>query len=226
MLFFRNNPRDAHLNDLNSSLVDFYRDARAHPEKLWMTYSKLPADKATYYWVRSEFNRMRKCLRRSAYFLYLNHMCFNGIFRTNLKNKFNTPFGGERLKLIDQESFLRFSELIQNVGFHSLDFEKFLSFVDPRSGTVYMDPPYYTEGQRVFREYGPKTFSHDDLIRLSHSARKWANRGCRVVISYRECTEFRDLFGDCIQEEVSVSRNVGGFKSRRNSQKELIAVMA
>jgi len=44
-----------------------------------------------------------------------------------------------------------------------------------------MGPPYYTEGQRVFSEYGSKTFSHDDLIRLSESARKWANTGCRVV---------------------------------------------
>ncbi|MQQ09495.1 Dam family site-specific DNA-(adenine-N6)-methyltransferase [Epibacterium sp. SM1979] len=226
VLFFRNSPRDAYLNDLNGSLVDFYRDARTHPEKLWKTYSTLPADKETYYWVRSEFNRLRKCVRRSAYFLYLNHLCFNGIYRTNLKNQFNTPFGGGRLKLIDQESFFGFSELIRDVEFHSLDFENFLTLVKPRSGTVYMDPPYYTEGQRVFREYGPKTFSHDDLIRLSDSARKWANRGCRVVVSYRECPEFRDLFGDCIQEEVSVSRNVGGFKSRRNSQKELIAVLA
>lgn len=225
VLFFRNKPKSTFLNDLNISLIDFYRDARNAPEQLWKIYNSLMVDKDTYYWVRSEFNRMRKCVRRSAYFLYLNHLCFNGIFRTNLKNEFNTPFGGSRLSMIDKESFLRFSTLIQKVEFHSCDFEKFLETVNPNGGTIYMDPPYYTEGQRVFREYGPKTFSHEDLIRLSGLARKWANKGSRVVISYRECSEFRELFGDCIEQEVDVSRNVGGFKNRRNHQKELIAVL-
>lgn len=226
VLFFRNQPNIAFLNDLNISLIDYYRAARAHPEKLWAIYDNLKVDPDTYYWVRSEFNRMRKCVRRSAYFMYLNHLCFNGIYRTNLQNKFNTPFGGGKLKLIDRDSFLKFSKLIQTVEFHSCDFEQFLEAVDPRGGTIYMDPPYYTAGQRVFREYGPKTFSHVDLIRLSKTARKLANLRNKVVISYRECSEFRDLFGDCIEEEISVVRNVGGFKNRRNTQSELIAVLA
>ncbi len=225
VLFFRNQPEGAYLNDLNISLINFYRDASDNPEPLWEIYNRLKVDQDTYYWVRSEYNRMRNCVRRSAYFMYLNHLCFNGIYRTNLQNKFNTPFGGGKLKLIDRDSFLKFSELIKKAEFHSCDFEQFLDDVGPVDGTIYMDPPYYTAGQRVFREYGPKTFSHDDLIRLSNVARKWANNGNKVIVSYKECAEFRDLFDDCIQEEIQVSRNVGGFKNRRNSQNELIAVL-
>lgn len=225
VLFFRNLPQVAYLNDLNSALIDFYKHSQMWPHKLWQVYEGLDVDKESYYQARQEFNSQPSSVRRSALFMYLNHLCFNGIYRTNLKNEFNTPFGGEKLKLIDKVQYLAFCDQVKDVSFFSEDFQLFLDNCDPRNSTIYMDPPYYTAGQRVFREYGPKTFEHDDLIRLDVVARFWADKGNRIVISYRECDEFRDLFSDCIVQEVDVARNVGGFKSRRNTQSELIAVL-
>lgn len=226
VIFFRNRPAMAALNDINTDLMNLYRDVKDDPDYVWSIYKSIGPSKDSYNEARQRFNLTRRSKLKSAIFMYLNHNCFNGIYRTNASGKFNTPFGGQRLgPSITKEQLRYVSERLQNVTLCSLDFETFINVINPIRSSVYMDPPYFTEEARVFREYGPGVFAKADLHRLERVCRSLSDRGNRVVVSYQDCSEFRDLFSDCIVDEIDVTRNVGGFRDRRKRQRELIAVM-
>ncbi len=224
--FFSEKPKRAILNDSNRALISFYRQLRKSPNKLWNIYSTLEISKERYLELRQEFNTSPNNVRRAAIFLYLNHFCFNGLYRTNLAGEFNTPYNGSRKikKKLDLNTTEKFGEILNAATLHSKDFEKFLRDIDPSGACIYMDPPYSTEDSRVFIEYGSKPFNLEDLNRLLDLAEYLSKRNL-VVITHKECSEFHKLFGNHIQKSVPITRNVGGFAGRRKRDFELIAVL-
>lgn len=85
-----------------------------------------------------------------------------------------------------------------------------------------MDPPYFTNEARVFSEYGENIFGIKDLIRLRDTVNRLSEKNI-VAVSYRDCGEFRELFGHMQLSEITVTRNVGGFTGRRKREVELLA---
>lgn len=160
-------------------------------------------------------------------FLYLNHYCFNGIYRTNSKGKFNTPYGAKKKIKIkaSYDDLLNCARAIRNVKFSSDDFEYFLDSISPQRAVIYLDPPYFTKDTRVFGEYSKNIFNLSDLARLRVVAEKLCGKKNKIVISYANCTEFKNYFSDCIVGKIKVQRNVGGFSGRRRIDSELIAVL-
>ncbi|WP_420885400.1 DNA adenine methylase [Candidatus Phytoplasma ziziphi] len=47
---------------------------------------------AFYYQLRNENITLLDDIHKTARFLFLNKTCFNGLYRVNSKNQFNTPF--------------------------------------------------------------------------------------------------------------------------------------
>ncbi|MBY5367403.1 Dam family site-specific DNA-(adenine-N6)-methyltransferase [Rhizobium leguminosarum] len=224
--YFERLPSKSALNDLNSHLIDCYRSIRDDPLQVWKYYDELEVSEENYYKVRANFNRISKSHLKSSLFLFLNHYCFNGIYRTNKSGLFNTPYGAREKvkKKFSTEDFKYFSASLQTTELHSEDFESFLDNLAPTDSCIYMDPPYFTVEGRVFNEYDAKTFLAKDLARLHTVATKLAADNI-VVISYKNCSEFRDLFERYLAAPITVTRNVGGFAGRRKSETELIAVL-
>lgn len=227
--FFMNDVQNAYLNDNNPNLISFYKHTSSKPKQVWEIYNSLKVSEENYYKIRATYNELDFSLKKSAYFLYLNHYCFNGLYRTNRSGEFNTPFGAKSFEKtkhkIDYDAYLQYSRRLRLTELHSLDFEAFLKQIKPTDACIYMDPPYFTNDKRVFSEYGAKPFGLDDLHRLHDVAIKLAKNNNKVVISYRDCSEFRDLFSEHIEKKIMVQRNVGGFAGRRKRDKEIIAII-
>lgn len=223
--FFSGRFASSHLNDSNASLMGFYREVARSPEEVWQIYNDIEVSEARYYSVRERFNAIDEGVEKAALFLYLNHYCFNGIYRTNKNGKFNTPFGAKKKirKKTSLSELQAFSEQLENATLSCMDFEDFLDQISPVNACVYMDPPYFTGDNRVFGEYGAKTFGSDDLTRLWETCNK-LKKDNKIVVSYRDCTEFRELFAENLTAEIQVRRNVGGFAGRRKTDGELVAV--
>lgn len=223
--FFEKRPKKAILNDLNHQLICCYEDLCKYPVRLWEIYNAIEINQQSYYNVREKYNDISPSVERSAFFLYLNHYCFNGIYRTNLKGRFNTPYGAHhkaKTKLTLDE-VIQFSNILQTCEFYNLDFEHFLSEINPKGTCIYMDPPYFTREARVFSEYDKQIFGSKDLVRLRDVTDKLSKNNI-VAVSYRDCGEFRELFGHMHISEITVTRNVGGFSGRRKREVELLAL--
>ncbi|MFN3259738.1 MAG: DNA adenine methylase [Pikeienuella sp.] len=224
--FFENSPAESYLNDLNFELICFFKHTRNTPNLVWYYYDRVPVEEVSYYQARDTYNELGDCPEKAGLFVYLNHFCFNGLYRTNKAGEFNTPYGGRQKpkRKLSRDNFQEFSQTLRSAHLTARDFEAFLDRLDPDGACIYMDPPYFTNDERVFGEYGSNTFKKIDLQRLLEVSVRMSRRN-KVVVSYKNCSEFREAFRKYIVGDISVIRNVGGFAGRRKSEQELVAVL-
>lgn len=222
-LFFDICPGAAILGDLNLELVTAFRAIRRDVELVLQCLRRLPIGEANYYKIRSIDPRILSDAELAARFLYLNHFCFNGLYRTNLSGRFNVPYGpprdGGRL---NESSVLAAAETLQSAELLYADFGETLD----RAGAgdfVFLDPPYAIDGRRVFREYLPGSFNSVDLTRLGSALEALNARGAAFVITYADSAESRKLFAPWRRSRLWVRRNIAGFAADRRSYYELLA---
>ena len=221
-LFFHIGPNRAVLGDLNEQLIDLFRVLRNNPDEFHAALSSLPRSQHDYYRIRALVPDSLSDFERAVRFAYLNRHCFNGIYRTNLKGEFNVPYGGHKPNAVPPvEVFRKCALLLERAELRAVDFCRILKHT--KSGDfVYLDPPYAVQSRRVFRQYGPKTFEKDDLVRLVEYLQAADNRGVHFVVSYADCTTARQAFSDWSTRRIRVRRNIAGFAGARRSAYELL----
>ncbi len=163
------------INDINKKLIDFYEVVNNKSEELIVEYLSLELDfektipenarqlniskhkdqlkplmsKADDFYksIRSKFNNEKDAIKSSAYLLFLQKHCFNGIYRENSKGEYNTPFNWEpkvftnddvKERIIDLKGvFSKFNMIFSSQSFELLDYNK--------NTIYYLDPPYVNE---------------------------------------------------------------------------------
>jgi DNA adenine methylase len=222
-LFFALRPSKAIIGDLNAELISTYIEVKYRVNAVLAELAKLPPwDKREYLRLRSLDTSRMGPQARAARFIYLNRFCFNGIYRTDLKGRFNVPYSGEGCgALPDDEVFRLCSRRLRCARFVSGDFERVLGQAE-KGDLVYIDPPYAVRARRVFREYAAGTFKHEDIARL----RSWMTRlnkdGVNFLVSYAESDEADLLRKGFSYEVVPVRRNIAGFAAHRAWTNELL----
>lgn len=114
MLKKHNNISKAVINDINPVLMHAYQKIKQAPMSIMDTlvalrneYNSISTDKAReefYYRVRKTFNEMRfEDEQKVAFFIFLNHTCFNGLYRENRSGDFNVPHGRYKSPSIFEE---------------------------------------------------------------------------------------------------------------------------
>lgn len=224
-LFFSLQKRKAYLYDLNPHVVHALQWVKSNPTDVHSAYAAFVPDRESYFLTRAAYNKGGfEGAAKAAAFVYLNRHCFNGLWRTNLRGEFNVPYGGASSSPLPEEVFLAFSEHLADTALAPLDFRDSLRIhaTHPEQVTVYADPPYSTSTRRTFVEYGPKPFTRECLVELASALKQLAAGGARVIVSYCDDPLARELFADWEHEQVSVTRNVGGFGSRRRTAVEML----
>jgi len=223
-LFFDIEPRFAILGDLNWELIGTFRALRRDAELVLQCLRRLPRGEKHYYSIRKQDPKRLAAPELAARFLYLNHFCFNGLYRTNLNGKFNVPYGPPKngSSRLDEQSILKAAKALQSCELLHADFEETLESV--RGGDfVFLDPPYAMDGRRVFREYLPRSFSGIDLPRLRSALQKIDARGASFIITYADSLESRKLLRKWNRSRLWVRRNIAGFAADRRSYYEMLA---
>jgi DNA adenine methylase len=221
-LFFDLEPKQAVLGDLNADLVCTLRAVQRDPYLVLESLRRLPVGKKAYYAVRDLNPASLPMAEVAARFIYLNHYCFNGIYRTNGTGTFNVPYGPPKSGApINEEGLVRASRLLTHALIVREDFETTLSHVQA-GDFVYLDPPFAVTGRRVFSQYGPRSFSSGDLPRLKAALRRLDRLGIRFVVSYADSSEARTWLSQWTTRRVRIRRNVAGFAKSRRSSYELL----
>ncbi len=221
---FQLTPDEIVLGDLNERLVEFYNHLTADPKSLHAAYSAHEANQTSYYEVRKLYNALPASLDRAAKFLYLNRLCFNGIYRVNKAGSFNVPWGGDKVgRPLSLEDLVNAANHLGNATITCSDFETTVDENLTKDSFVYLDPPYARDEARVFREYHENSFATSDWTRLERLLDRINAQGAKFLLSYAGDDALVERLKCWNIGYIDVTRNVGGFKASRRKHREFMA---
>lgn len=208
-VFFSLQPKKAIINDLNEDLINAYKIIKSDDylelikrlKKFSDEYHQSPDE--FYYdvraWDRTE-NWMNEHdnVDRAARMIFLNHTCYNGLYRVNSKGQFNTPMGRYRNPLIcDETNIKEIHEYLSNPENHieimNGSYEDAIKKAKD-GDAIYIDPPYDYEDDDGFTKYQMAGFSFADFQKLKEKCDKAVNKGAFVIISNNATTKVMKLF--------------------------------
>lgn len=226
-------PTSAIINDINSELINLYRQIKGNVSEVIKFLSTLDKQheewsepKDYYYLVRNNFNNSLGSdnTEQAARFIYLNKHCFNGLYRVNSKGEFNVPFNGKLSgRSFDEDHLRRVSEILRHTLVLNKDFEDAVK--DAKEGDlIYFDPPYDYETNDGFVDYSKAGWTREDLIKLKHLCDRLVDHGCYVLISNNSTTFINELFNDARYsiEEVTARRAINRKGNGRGPVPEVI----
>ncbi|WFA10068.1 DNA adenine methylase [Tissierella sp. Yu-01] len=231
-VLFNLQPKKAIVNDFNTELINAYKVVRDNVDELIedLSIHKNTAD--YFYNIRSldrgpDFENLSK-VQRASRLIYLNKTCYNGLFRVNSNNEFNTPFGNYKNPNIVNEPVLRAVSNYLNsadITFLNGDFEDAVKGI--RKGAfVYFDPPYMPiSSSSSFTGYTLDGFNQDDQTRLRNLCIKLKERGIKFLLSNSTAPYILELYKDeklFKIEYVGAKRAINSVGRSRGEIKEVL----
>ena len=224
-IFFRLQPQQSFLADINIELVNVYRCVREQVEELITLLEDHQAlhGQEHFYAVRSQLTISDDWflegnnLERAARLIYLNKTCFNGLYRENSKGQFNVPIGSyEKPTICDSELLRVASSALQSAQIERSSFDAVLSHAKSPEDFVYFDPPYYPiSSTSKFTSYSRYSFSEADQIRLKEVFAELSDRGVKVMLSNSDCPFVRELFQKFNIHTINATRNINCNAEKR-----------
>lgn len=220
-LYFRMRPTRATLGDINPEVIDVYTAVRDNPTEVHRYLDSIPVSSDGYYTVRELDREMLTIEQSAARLIYLMKACFNGVYRTNRRGRFNVPLGSRIYAIPTLQQLLAASSLLSGATLVSGDFEAALAGVQA-GDFVYLDPPYPTTS-RYRGEYGYAAhFDNEDKRRLLAAARELTERNVFVMLSYVHDDEMIEELGGWSRMYESVRRTVAGGAKYRHAMNEMV----
>lgn len=222
------------LGDANPHLINFYEQVRGSPGTVhtWIGEFSEQHGEAFFYELRRSFNSRAimdgpGSAWRAAAFWYLNHACFNALWRVHQKTgHFNVPWGRKKaVRAPALEDLQEYGKLLQRadlVAGHYCDvLVTAADLASKERGAVvaYLDPPYIN----TFKTYDKAFIDHEHRC-LSSAARQAAAAGAYVLLSINDVLLARELYDDgaCQLHPVAVRHCIGAKEDRRGDVAELL----
>lgn len=223
---------DVYLNDLNSEVIDLFLLMRTNCDEIVEKANTLPRDKESFYkirgWDRLDNWQDRDKIEKAARTVYLNKLCFNGLYRINpKKGYFNTPYGSHRKsELIQLQNARNFVEVTKEVNFSSDDCFDFSRRKYKPNSLFYFDPPYVNPKEPM-KEFGGYLggFGWEEQLKLRDLCLELYGLGHNVIISNAMCKETQDLYSKFNHHSVSAPRSISRNADGRQSVIEILATL-
>jgi len=224
------------LSDINTELMNCYRvvqDASALDELLGRleALAARATDADFYYRVRAwdrdpaSFSR-RSPAERAARTIFLNHTCYNGLYRLNRRGQFNVPYGkwSRPPRVFDEANLRACHRALQDAELHTASFDACLGWAKP-ADFVYLDPPYDpVSATASFTTYNGKHFSKRKQKEVADLYLKLDELGCAVVLSNSDTRLVRTLYSDFAIRVVEASRAISCRGAGRGTVRELVVL--
>lgn len=229
-VLFKLQPNIAHVNDINSELIQMYEVIRDNVDELIIALGEHPNEEEHFYSVRDwdrnkeQYRQLTK-VQRAARIIYLNKTCYNGLFRVNNAGEFNTPFGHYKNPNIVNISTLKaVSSYFQNANltFSSVDYAEVLTNV--AKGTfVYLDPPYDPISDTAnFTGYAKGGFDRSEQVRLRQCCDELNRRGIKFMLSNSATDFIREQYAAYNITIVKAKRAINSNAAKRGQVDEVV----
>jgi len=220
-VFFKFSPKASFISDSNEWLVETYLSIKENPFLIIEHLENFSKDKEAYYKIRDK--KYQNQFKRSAQFIYLNQMSFNGIFRVNLHGKYNVPYGNRSKYNFDFENIIKVSSVLKNTKIDCSDFSKSINNIK-KGDLIFLDPPYtITHNLNGFIQYNQKIFSIEDQYKLAEMIEEIKNKKAYYILTNAAHKKVKEIFtkNDSLFE-VSRTSVVGGKYAKREKYSEFL----
>jgi DNA adenine methylase len=205
--------------------VNFYKVVRDRPKELINVAGRLAlkTEESDFYRVRS--SKPTSQVGRAARLLYLNRLCFNGLYRVNSKGVFNVPFGNyKNPTVVNTRQIEACSSVLRFANIRAAHFSEVLRKA-VSGDLVYFDPPYVPLTPTAsFASYSKEGFNESDQRQLASVVSDLTERGVRVILSNSDTPLSREIFASLNLYSISASRAISASARSRIKVKELVAV--
>ncbi len=232
------------INDINANLIRCYQLIANDPQILIDRLKNIennyysvefPARKELFYAYRDQYNSEGiHPDERAALFIFLNHTCFNGLYRVNAAGKFNVPYGRYKNPVICNEELIMADHLllksvelvIRQPGDYKLVRQN-LSRNHPNF--VYFDPPYRPlSATSSFKEYSNNPFEDRQQEELKQFCDRLSAQNCLIMQSNSDSkTEDGNSYFEALYEgydiqRILASRFINADPEKRKKQTEVV----
>jgi DNA adenine methylase len=220
-----------HINssDLNADLINTYVQIQHHMNKVIDILKTYENTEEFYYELRNSDAFFFACdaLHRAAKFIYLNKTCFNGLYRTNKKGKFNVPFGKyKNPNFCNVELLKECSQYLNDndILFYVQDFEGILNYINvSEKDFFYFDPPYVPLNKTSnFTSYTKDAFGESKHMKLKEVCDFVHMRNSKFLQSNSDTEFVRELYKDYEIIEVQAPRRINCKGNLRGNVTELL----
>lgn len=240
MLTRHKNIRRVVINDINQDLIRCYQLVKENPQTLIellkpfeQRYYELNEDERRLYFyeVRNEFNNVELSAdQRAAYLIFLNHTCFNGLYRENASGGFNVPFGRyKKPKICNEDVIIADHEVLSKVDFFCGDYKNILTHLGKGYNFIYLDPPYRPLlGSDNFKQYSKSGFGDPEQVELKAFCDRLSDRGCHLMLSNSDSTNedgtsyFETLYEGYTFGKLLAQRSISADAKKREKQIEVL----
>lgn len=222
-VFFRLQPPESYLFDLNAQLIEVYQIVRDCVDELIAALRQHYNNVDYFYMVRTQNPANLTAVQRAARFIFLNRTCYNGLYRVNRSGQFNVPFGRYKNPPICDEHGLKAASLaLQAAQLDVTDFEQVLQLA--QSGDfIYFDPPYEPlSASSSFTTYTSNGFTSQDQRRLAETYRELDRRGCLLLLSNSNAPLIYELYAGFQIHAIHARRAINSKPDGRGEIVELL----
>lgn len=229
-LFFHLKPERAVLIDTNPELINMYQVIKHHVNELISSLKKHVYESKYYYKIRNvdrdpvAFKKWSD-IERASRTVYLNRVCYNGLYRVNRNGEFNTAFGEYESPVIcDEDNLIAVNRALQKATIILGSFEKCLDFA-AKGDLVYLDPPYVPiSSTSTFTSYTRDCFDEAAQKSLFSVFQALTRRGCKVLLSNSYCDFILDLYKNYRIVTTMANRAINCSAAKRGKIKEVLVL--
>lgn len=231
-VLFELQPEEATINDINTSLINVYRQVKDNTEEFIELVKKLDSEmwedgKEYYLDIREKYNdkllKKEYDLELAALFTFMNKHCFNGLYRVNKKGLFNVPYNKSRRTSIEEDAVRETAKYLKTVNILEGDFEK--ACKDAKKGDfIFFDSPYAPLNPTSFEAYTKEGFDVDSHKRLAKLYDELTERGCYCMLTNHNTEFINELYSNKGYkiDVVSVKRMINSDASNRKGEEVII----
>ncbi|WP_312789267.1 Dam family site-specific DNA-(adenine-N6)-methyltransferase [Sphingobacterium sp.] len=213
--------KNSFLSDLNEDLINTYSVIKNDVYDLIHILIDYQNNKDFYYKIR-EFEPSSD-VEKAARFFFLNQTSFNGIYRVNLKGKYNVPYGFRNKNFLDKELLIETSEALQMSNLFVSDFNIIKDNLRS-DDLIFLDPPYtVSHNNNGFVKYNEKIFSLEDQYRLNELIKFIKDKGAYYILTNAAHVKIDEIFTNIDYKlEVKRASLIGGVNAFRGNTSEYL----
>ena len=231
-VLFELQPEEATINDINTSLINVYRQVKDNTEEFIELVKKLDSEmwedgKEYYLDIREKYNdkllKKEYDLELAALFTFMNKHCFNGLYRVNKKGLFNVPYNKSRRTSIEEDAVRETAKYLKTVNILEGDFEE--ACKDAKKGDfIFFDSPYAPLNPTSFEAYTKEGFDVESHKRLAQLYDELTERGCYCMLTNHNTEFINELYSNKGYriDVVSVKRMINSDASNRKGEEVII----